>query len=62
MDSETATSHVLMLQIDDAGYIPVKTVQKSLTITVTDVNDNAPVIKLFKDNLLHLKNKFWFIS
>ncbi|CAC5419061.1 FAT4 [Mytilus coruscus] len=43
MDFETATSHVLTLQIDDAGYAPVKTVQKSLTITVTDVNDNAPV-------------------
>ena len=39
----TAASHVLTLQLEDAGYVPIKTVQKSLTITVTDVNDNAPV-------------------
>jgi len=43
MDYETATSHWITLQIDDVGFTPVLTAKENLTITVSDVNDEAPV-------------------
>lgn len=46
LDYEVATSHTVTLQIEDKGFTPVKAAQTNLVITVTDENDNSPVITM----------------
>ena len=49
-DREAQASHTITLQLADkaidAGHTPSRTVQTTLAITLTDVNDNSPVINV----------------
>ena len=49
-DREVQASHTITLELADiaidAGHSPSRTVQTTLTITLTDVNDNSPVINV----------------
>lgn len=43
LDYEVATSHTITIQAVDTGFIPARTAQTTLVITVDDENDNKPV-------------------
>ena len=61
MDYETATSHWITLQIDDIGFTPVLTAKENLTITVSDVNDEAPVWLQIKYWKCYLQNTYYVL-
>ena len=43
LDFEAAQTHTITIQVEDQGISPLKMSTATLTISVQDVNDNAPV-------------------
>ncbi|CAL1540461.1 unnamed protein product [Lymnaea stagnalis] len=47
LDRETLDTYVLVIEIKDSGAAPIKSVSGTMTVSITDVNDNQPTCTLY---------------